>query len=405
MKRSTSIALYLFVAILLGSLPLSIPIPAFAGDVLQEMLQLQTVHEKIETYDPSGKLLNTQEIFIQQPDSMRIETTDLTTPPNPFQINKSNASKPVDPSDTDVIITSTQKIHIDHERQLVQIRAQKAVDAQYEIYSRLENIVAPLYIGDEFKKTGTQILKRGPEGPRDEGVQTDKYESDYEIETRHKYKLFLDPASGSPMRCEEYVPEKNSRIFPVPDVLLSVLDPMEVNAVIPPNSFHFDIPEKWSLLTVDPWQDCQHQKVASAVFGIRFAIELDERRTLLCWYVLNDQHLPDDLFFYDPQKKPPIILGNEKIVFHEKLLHADLDPLGFHWRWSLISTDQTAKSWPRRMTMAVETPYGLCAQQILKVKFGPAQLPNFVEQAQRTTLPADKKDAKPMTVEEIEAIK
>ncbi len=143
-------------------------------------------------------------------------------------------------------------------------------------------------------------------------------------------------------------------------------------------------------------------QVNDAKFGVRFAIALDKKRMLVCWRMYNVKRPEEDLTFLEEKGNRLEIRGNGGVAYQEHLLRADESEEGFHWRWSLMTTERPASAWANAVSISMQVHGGSSGDALLPVVLPEKELAEVVEKAQRLTLPAD---GKPMTLQEIEATK
>ena len=178
-----------------------------------------------------------------------------------------------------------------------------------------------------------------------------------------------------------------------------VFDTIEPDAVIPEGTFKFDVPADYQVTQMPAEFSFMNAQVNDAQFGVRFAIALNKKSVLVCWRAYDVHRPAEDLTFFEEKGNQLVIRGNGGVEYQERLLRADETAEGFHWRWSLVTTEKPASAWANAISMSMRISGGTTSDAFMPVTLPKNELADVVERAQQVTLPAGEKG---MTLKEIE---
>jgi outer membrane lipoprotein-sorting protein len=381
MKGSLGIAASVVVGVAAWNLCVGTPRMAYGMEgVPERMMELKSLHLKGVAYGANGEAGPPLEVFVQQPGRMRVNGMPMRT----MQDGKHETV-----SSLDMILTPTGMMVIDAAKKHVDVSPETEIEAQLQTEQMLQQQVKMLLgTGGDFKEIRKEKIG---------DVETEVCESKVNLGGEpSRVLVFMNPTTRLPMRSEMYSSRGGTK-----EHLEMVFTTIEPDAVIPQGTFDYTIPADYEVVKSDGAMGMMG-RVDSFVFGVRLAIALDQKTFLVCWRMYDSKDPGADLEIFDNPSNKLVIRGNEKVVYHERLLRADEAPEGFHWRWSLVSTEKPASAWGNAISMAMRTKGGECGDSFMPVALPARELAEVVEKVQMLTLPVG---GKAMTLQEMEAVK
>ncbi|HTV46820.1 MAG TPA: sigma-70 family RNA polymerase sigma factor [Phycisphaerae bacterium] len=352
--------------------PANIP-KAWGSDIFQRILSLNSLDLKGVIYAPDG--VHPIELYAQQPDLCRIKG-----------FNGSQS--------TDVIITAEHVLTIDPVSKTATIEPENRSDAEYQVADILQNGVQMLFGGAQnFKQLRSETLS---------GIQTDVYQG--QIPEQGEIDVWVNPVTGLPVKTAFYQPDSKQ-----PDQPIGEFDTIEFNPSIPAAVFAPKIPPDYTIIQSKPIDAVSGGGLngsSAFTYGnmhacIRYSIALGNGDVLMCWYLYDDRNPADDLKLPDA-KNTLTITSMTGVVYSEHLLHADVTPQGYHWRWSLLRPAKSMENSATMISVMGKDASGSEGDDVISpVIFLPKDLPERVKSLQLLTLPAG---YAPMTLSQIEAL-
>lgn len=338
-------------------------------DLPQRMLALKSLHMKGMIYEQGGPG-QPMEIWAERPNHAR------------FNGHRGNET-----ASTDEIISPEGRITIDETKKIVVIANERPVDAKLDTEQWLQEmqmLLMPQQTG--LSKVRVETVN---------GVKADIYESRQTAPGMSvRVEVALNPMNGLPLRCAMYRTSPSGK--EIPCLLFDVIEP---NVAIPAETFVFHPPADYKVSHVE-FAGVNVSMAGTVACATRYAIPINSKAILLCWACYDTKNPTDDL---NLGKDAGVeIINSKNTPYQEHLLRADAAVEGYHWRWSLMTTEQPEAEFGRTLTVKTHAGAAKTTSTLMPVTLPPEELANVVEEAQRVTLP---EGGKPMTLEEIQAVK
>jgi outer membrane lipoprotein-sorting protein len=353
MKASIGAAASVLVGVAIWTL-ISPPPAAFAmADLPQRLRSFPTLHLKGTIYPPQGGAGRPFELFIQRPDHLRINGLVGAL------------------HDGKLVVGPDQLMLVDAQAKTVTVRAETSVDSRVFFEEIYQSEVLSLMLGPstqgEFKKVRSETLSGGP---------ADVYELS---PGSGRTDVWINRVSGLPVKSQTY--GRSGQLIEDDDVI-------EIGIPIPQAAFGFQPPADYKVIHIDTAPHLKERVFGNLVVEIRFVFDLHRHGDLLCWR-LYDRTRPAREVDLD-KEHVRWTFRSPKGDYTEQLLHADPDPRGGPWRWSLLKPPNLADAGERNgdVFIALRKDGKELALGLEPVQFEDDELKGLVEQAQLLTMPA-----------------
>lgn len=378
MRSSVGLAAAIILGVIGWWMLASSPRPALAADeIAHRMFALQTLHFKGTIYPKEDGMGRAIEVFVQEPDSCRVNGY-MSTGPNGSTI-------------TDLIITPREVITIDPEARTATVLPGNAEDAKMQVSQTLQGLGQMMFgIGPGFKMVRSEKIG---------DVDTDVYEN--RVDPRTRIVLWLNSATQLPVRTETYWVDAAKG-----DRLASRFDTIEGNTAIDPSLFSPTYGAGWTITYPNAHADADtialsHNscRFGNMVLSVRYSVSLGNGDLLICWCLFDSTNPGGDLNLGKAIKSLTFSApGVAK--YSERLLHADVTGRGWHWRWSVLHPDRNPGEEVAILSVKAMSADGNSGEMAnAPVIYKAEEIEKQIEALQKQTLPAG---GKTMTLEEIE---